>query len=171
MLLFIMFLLRIIQRVPGNRAQVGNGRTTILTITSSSPMRRSPAAIREDACHSLLVASTASTWATIHHPWVTISSRWNTLTLTPGSPPLRRTSMRFSTLSPTFLVARRSRTMPYRHPAALGAGELELAVFILGSQHRPALLRDRSNNQLGGGAPITSGKFFFLVFYYFLQFI
>ena len=55
-------LLCIIQRVPGNRAQVGNGRTTILTTTSSSPMR-SPATTREDACPSLLVASTTSTWA------------------------------------------------------------------------------------------------------------
>jgi len=58
--------------------------------------------------------------------------------------------------------------MPCRRPAAQGAGEPKLAVFISGSQHKLALLRDHSNNQLGGGAPITLGKFCFLVFYYFL---
>lgn len=91
-------LLHIIQRVPSNRAQVGNGRTTILTTTSSSPMRRSPAATRVDACPSLFMASTTSTRATIRRPWVTMSTRWKTLALTLGSPPLRRTNMRFRTL-------------------------------------------------------------------------
>jgi len=98
-------LLCIIQRVPGNRAQVGNGRTTILTTTSSSLVRRSPAATREDACPSLLMASMTipqaimtNTWATIRSPWVTMSSRQNMLASTPGSPTLRRTSMRFRTL-------------------------------------------------------------------------
>ena len=50
-------LLCIIQRVPGNRAQVGNGRMAILTITNSSFTRRSLMATREDACPSLLVAT------------------------------------------------------------------------------------------------------------------
>jgi len=82
---------------------VGNGSTTTLTITSSSPMR-SLVAIREDICPLLVATMTTiwnimtSTWATIRRPWVTMSSRWNTLALTPGSPPLRTTSMRFRTL-------------------------------------------------------------------------
>jgi len=98
-------LLLIIGRVLGNRAQVGNGRMAILITTSSSLVRRSPAASREDACPSLLVASMTTpqaiiikTWATIRRPWVTMSSKWNTVATTLGSPPLRRTSMRFRTL-------------------------------------------------------------------------
>ena len=54
--------------------------------------------------------------------------------------------------------------MPCRHPAAPGAGESELVVLVLGSPHRLALLRDRSNTQLGGGTPITLGKFSFWYF-------
>ena len=89
-------LLCIIQRVPGNRAQVGNGKTIILTTTSSSLTRRSPVATREDACPSLLMATTTI-------PQVIMSSRWSMLVSTPGSPPLRRTSMRFRTLCTNIL--------------------------------------------------------------------
>ena len=71
--------------------------------------------------------------------------------------------------APIFSVARRRRTTPCYHLAALGAGEPKLVVLILGSQHRPALLRDHSNNQLGGGVSITLGKFSFLYFIIFFS--
>ena len=84
-------LLHIIQRVPGNRAQVGNDRTSKFTTTSSNLMMRSLVATREDACPSLPVVTTTI-------PQVIMNSRWNMLISTPGSPPSRRTSMRFRTL-------------------------------------------------------------------------
>jgi len=114
-------LLRIIQRVPGNRAQVGNDRMTILTTTSCSPMRRSLVATRENACPSLLMASMTSTWATIRRPWVTMSSRWNTLGSTPGSRPLRRTIMRFRTLCTNISSGKKKQDNACRHPEAPGA--------------------------------------------------
>jgi hypothetical protein len=66
--------------------------------------------------------------------------------------------------------------MSCRHPTTPGAGEQELAIFVLGSPHGPAFLRDRSNTQLGEEPLFTEGKFslprilFFLVYFLSLLF-
>ena len=162
-------LLLIIQRVPGNRAQVGIGRTTILTTTSSNLLRRSAAATREDVCPSLLVASMTSTWATIRRPWVTMSSRWNTHASTSGSPPLKRTSMRFRTLCTNIPSGKKKHdnVLPPSSNTRSRRTKIGSTYSRVSTSTRPS--ENRSNNQLGGVAPITSGKFSFLYFIIFFS--
>ena len=69
---------------------------------------------------------------------------------------------------PALPMARRGRTSSCHHPTTPGARELELAIFVPGSEHRPALLSTISTTNLGKEPPSCLGKFFFLVVYYFL---
>ena len=169
-------LLRIIGRVPGIRAQVHNGRVATLTTISSSQMRRSLVATREDACPSLLVASMTipraimtHIWDTICHPWVTMSNRWNTLTLTLGWLPSRRVSMRSRT--PCTNIPSGKKKQDNALPPSSSTKSRRIKIGSTYSRVSTSTCPSKRPQQqpAWGGAPITSGKFCFLYFIIFFS--
>ena len=77
-------------RAPGIRAQVRNGSMATSTTISSSHMKKSWVAIREDICPSLPIATMTS-------PWAIMSSRWSAPTSTIGWRLSKRHSKTFGT--------------------------------------------------------------------------